>query len=167
MATHRTGSKSPLKELENIHKERTERLKFLQESLQKKAERKGVLETEIKEAGKIADIAREALVEFETRKDLVGKFTTEENALKQVEELGQLGVINGIDGRLKNLINVRKGYERAVEAAAAGWLNALVVENLETAFTCVETLRQLKLRKDQNCSASRFVASQIGQLTTN
>jgi chromosome segregation protein len=133
------------KELENIHKERIERLRFLQESLQKKAERKGVLETEIKEAGKIADIAREALVEFETRKNLVDKFTTEENALKYVEELGQLGVINGIHGRLKNLISIRKGYERAVEAAAAGWLNALVVENLETAFTCVETLRQLKL----------------------
>jgi chromosome segregation protein len=133
------------KELENIHRERTERLRFLQESLQKKAERKGVLETEIKEAGKIADIAREALVEFETRKNLVDKFTTEENALKHVEELGQLGVINGIHGRLKNLISIRKGYERAVEAAAAGWLNALVVENLETAFTCVETLRQLKL----------------------
>lgn len=133
------------KELENIRNERIERLRFLQESLQKKAERKGVLETEIKEAGKIADIAREALVEFETRKDLVGKFTTEENALKHVEELGQLGVINGIHGRLKNLMDVRKGYERAVEAAAAGWLNALVVENLEAAFTCVEILRQLKL----------------------
>ncbi len=134
-----------LKELEGIRKERTERLSFLQDSLQKKAERKGVLETEIKEATKIADTAREALVEFETRKDLVGKFTTEENALKRIEELGKLGVINGIHGRLKNLMNVQKGYERAVEAAAAGWLNALVVENLETAFTCVETLRQLKL----------------------
>ncbi len=133
------------KDLEGVRNERTERLKSLQESLQKKAERKGVLETEIKEAAKIADTAREALVEFETRKDLVGKFTTEENALKHLEELGKLGVITGIHGRLKNLMSVHKGYERAVEAAAAGWLNALVVENLETAFTCVETLRQLKL----------------------
>ena len=134
-----------LKELENIYKERTERLIFLQDSLQKKAERKGVLETEIREAGKIADVAREALVEFETRKDLVGKFTTEENALKHMEESSQLGIIKGIYGRLRNLIDIRRGYERSVEAAAAGWLNALVVENLETAFMCVETLRQLKL----------------------
>ena len=133
------------KELEGVRKERMEQLKSLQESLQKKAERKGVLETEIKEAAKIADTAREALVEFETRKDLVGKFTTEENALKHLEELGKVGAINGIHSRLKNLVSVQKGYERAVEAAAAGWLNALVVENLEAAFTCVETLRQLKL----------------------
>jgi len=134
-----------LKELENIHKERMERLIILQDSLQKKAERKGVLESEIKEAGKIADVAKEALVEFETRKDLVNKFTTEENALKHMEKSAEKGIIKGVHGRLKNLISIQKGYERAVEAAAAGWLNALVVENLETAFVCVETLRRLKL----------------------
>ncbi len=134
-----------LRDLENICKERIERLTLLQESLKKKTEKKEVLESEIKEAEKIADVAKEALVEFETRKELVNKFTTEENALKYIEKSSEEGIVKGVVGRLKNLISIKNGYERAVEAAAAGWLNALVVDSLETAFVCVETLRQLKL----------------------
>ncbi|MBS7656654.1 chromosome segregation protein SMC [Candidatus Bathyarchaeota archaeon] len=134
-----------LRDLENIRKERTEQLTILRKTLKKKIEKKEVLELEIKEAEKIADVAREALVEFETRKELVNKFTTEENALKYIEKSSDEGIIKGVIGRLKNLINIEKGYERAVEAAAAGWLNALVVDSLETAFICVETLRRLKL----------------------
>ncbi|MBS7614416.1 chromosome segregation protein SMC, partial [Candidatus Bathyarchaeota archaeon] len=134
-----------LQDLENIRKERTERLTMLRESLKKKIEKKEALESEIKEAEKIAGVAKEALVEFETRKELVNKFTIEENALKYIEKSSEEGIIKGVIGRLKNLISVKNGYECAVEAAAAGWLNALVVDNLETAFVCVETLRQLKL----------------------
>ncbi len=134
-----------LKELEIIHREKTEQLIALQESLRKKVEKKEGLESEIKEAGKIADVARETLVEFETRRELVNKFTIEENALVHIEKSAEKGIIKGVYGRLKNLINVQKGYERAVEAAAAGWLNALIVENLETAFVCVEALKRLKL----------------------
>ncbi|MCD6465868.1 chromosome segregation protein SMC, partial [Candidatus Bathyarchaeota archaeon] len=53
--------------------------------------------------------------------------------------------IPGVHGRLKNLVKIDKGYERAIEAAASGWLDALVVEDLHAAFTCVETLKKMKL----------------------
>ncbi|MFX0116862.1 MAG: hypothetical protein ACFFB3_20105, partial [Candidatus Hodarchaeota archaeon] len=32
-----------------------------------------------------------------------------------------------------------------MEAAAAGWLDSIVVQNFDTAFTCTETLKRLKL----------------------
>jgi len=133
------------KELQGIREEQLAQLSSLQNGLEKRKKRKIILETEIREAGKIADIAREAFVEFEARKQLIDKFKTEENALNHIEELGRLGVIPGVHGRFKNLISIEPGYERAVEAAAAGWLNSLVVEDLDAAFTCVETLRKLKL----------------------
>jgi chromosome segregation protein len=134
-----------LGELEGVQKERKERLTSLQNTLQRRNSRKKLLASEIEEAGRIADIAREALVEFEARKELVDKVRTEEASLKHIEELGKLDIIHGIHGRLKDLIKIRRGYERAVEAAAAGWLNSIVVKDVETAFTCVETLRKLKL----------------------
>jgi len=59
--------------------------------------------------------------------------------------LGELGVIPGVYGRLRNLIKVNKRYEQAIEAAASGWLDAVVVKNLDSAFTCTETLRRMKL----------------------
>ncbi|NIQ06628.1 MAG: hypothetical protein GWO20_13140, partial [Candidatus Korarchaeota archaeon] len=47
--------------------------------------------------------------------------------------------------RLRELIKIDKTYKKAVEAAAAGWLDAIVVKNFDTAFTCTETLRKMKL----------------------
>ncbi len=131
--------------LQEIQKEQMTRLETLQKTLKRRTKQKGLIEREISEAGKIAETAREALVEFEAQKNIVDKVRPEESVLKRIEELGELGVINGIQGRLKDLIKAERGYERAVEAAAAGWLEALVVRDLDTAFTCVETLRRLKL----------------------
>jgi chromosome segregation protein len=134
-----------LKGLRDIRKEQMSQLRVLQSGLERRTGRKKILETEIKEAGKIAEIAREALVEFEARRELIEKIKTEETALKHIEELGELGIIQGIHGRLKSLIKTKKRYKHALEAAAAGWLNSLIVQDFDVAFTCVETLRQLKL----------------------
>jgi len=131
--------------LQGIQNEQAERLGNLQNVLERRTKRKKILELEIKEAGRIAEIAREAIVEFEAQKELVAKVKTEEAALEHIGELGRLGLIPGIFGPLKDLIDIQRGYERAVEAAAGGWLESLVVKDLDVAFTCVETLRQLKL----------------------
>jgi chromosome segregation protein len=48
-------------------------------------------------------------------------------------------------GRLRNLVKLEKTYQRAIEAAAAGWLDAIIVKDLDSAFTCTETLRKMKL----------------------
>ncbi len=132
-------------ELQEIVKKQAEQLRNLQATLERKKRQRALLEKEIKEAERIAEVAREALVEFEAQKNLIQKIGSEEVALKSIEELGSLGVIEGIHGRLRNLIKIRRGYERAVEAAASGWLNSLVVENLDVAFTCIETLKRMKL----------------------
>jgi len=64
---------------------------------------------------------------------------------RSIEEMGELGVIQGIHGRLRNLIKVERGYRQTVEVTAAGWLDALVVRDVDAAFTCTETLKRLKL----------------------
>jgi len=134
-----------LKDLEEIQKEQKKRFRSLQETLERRLTQKEVIEREIAEAGKIAESAKEAVVEFATQRKLAETIAQEEKALKNIEELGSLGVISGVHGRLRNLIKIEKGYERAVEVAAAGWLDALVVEDLDSAFTCAETLKRLKL----------------------
>jgi chromosome segregation protein len=134
-----------LKGLQDIQKEQMTRLETLQKTLEKRSRQRENIEQEISEAGNIAETAKEALVEFEAQKDIVERIRPDESVLKRMEELGELGVIKGIQGRLKNLMKTDKGYERAIEAASAGWLDALVVQDLDTAFTCVETLKRLKL----------------------
>jgi chromosome segregation protein len=132
-------------ELEKVQKEQKSQLKNLERTLERRIAQKEAVEREIVEAGKIADSAREAVVEFVTQRELAETVAAEEKALRSIEELGDLGVIQGVYGRLRNLIKVDKSYQRAIEAAAVGWLDALVVKDFDSAFTCTETLRRMKL----------------------
>ncbi|MEM2922523.1 MAG: chromosome segregation SMC family protein, partial [Candidatus Bathyarchaeia archaeon] len=134
-----------LSELGEVKKEQEERLKELQQILERRASQKESIEREIKDAKKIAETAKEAVIEFSTQRELFEQIRSEENALRNIEELGELGVIEGIYGRLRKLVKIRKGYEKAIEAAAAGWFNALVVRDFDIAFTCSETLKKMKL----------------------
>ena len=134
-----------LVELRKVQKEQNTRLKNLERMLERRIAQKEAVETEITEAGKIAESAREAVVEFATQRELAATVAAEEKALRSIEELGDLGVIPDVYGRLRNLIKVNKTYKQAIEAAASGWLDALVVKNFDSAFTCTETLRKMKL----------------------
>ncbi|MEM2117992.1 MAG: chromosome segregation protein SMC [Candidatus Bathyarchaeia archaeon] len=134
-----------LTELEKVQKEQKTQLKNLERTLERRIAQKEAVEREIAEAGKIADSAREAVIEFVTQKELAETVASEEKALKSIEELGDLGVISGVYGRLRNLIKIDKAYKQAIEAAAAGWLDAIVVKDFDAAFTCTETLRRMKL----------------------
>ncbi len=132
-------------DLNDVQKEQKDRLKALQQTLERRIAQKGAVEREIADAGRIADSAREAVVEFATQRELAETVASEEMALRSIEEMGELGVIPGVLGRFRNLIKTDKGAQNAVEAAAAGWLDSIIVKDLEAAFTCSETLRRLKL----------------------
>jgi chromosome segregation protein len=132
-------------ELEKVQKEQKAQLKSLERTLERRIAQKEAVEKEIAEAGKIADSAREAVIEFVTQRELAETVAVEEKALRSIEELGELGVIKGVYGRLRNLIKIDRTYQQAIEAAAAGWLDAMVVEDFDAAFTCTETLRKMKL----------------------
>lgn len=134
-----------LTDLSEVQKEQKTRLKTLHQTLERRIAQKDTVEREIADAGKIADSAREAVVEFATQRELAETVASEEMALRSIEEMGELGVIPGVLGRFRDLINTEKGARSAVEAAAAGWLDSIVVKDLETAYTCSETLRRLKL----------------------
>jgi chromosome segregation protein len=132
-------------DLKAVQREQIKRSKNLERTLERRIAQRGSVENEIAQAEKIAESAREAVVEFATQRELAEKVATEENALRNIEELAELGVISGVHGRLRDLIKVKRGYERAIEATAAGWLDSIVVQNFDAAFTCAETLKRLKL----------------------
>ncbi|MBS7633477.1 AAA family ATPase, partial [Candidatus Bathyarchaeota archaeon] len=132
-------------ELEKVQYEQKTQLKNLERMLERKIAQKEAAQTEIAEAGKIADSAREAVVEFVTQKELAETIAAEEKALRSIEEMGELGVIPGVYGRLRSLIKIDRSYQRAIEAAATGWLDAIVVKDFDSAFACTETLRKMKL----------------------
>ena len=101
-------------DLKTVHKEQIKSSKNLEKTIERRLAQEESVKLEISQAEKIAESAREAVVEFATQRELAEKVATEENALRNIEELADLGVITGIHGRLKNLIKIEKGYRQAV-----------------------------------------------------
>ena len=134
-----------LGELEQVQKDQKTQLKNLQNTIERKLTQKETVQKEITEAEKIASSAKEAVVEFATQRDLAATIAAEEKALRSIEEMGDVGAIGGIHGRLRNLIKIDKSFKKAIDAAATGWLDALVVKDVDSAFTCAETIRRMKL----------------------
>ncbi len=132
-------------ELEKVQKDQKAHLKELERAIERRIVQKEAVGREIVEAGKIADSAREAVVEFVTQRELAETVASEEKALRSIEELGELGVIKGVYGRLRNLAKIDKNFQKAIEAASVGWLDAVVVKDFDAAFACTETLRRMKL----------------------
>lgn len=100
---------------------------------------------EIQHAKEVARRARFALIEIETQKNLAENLASEDKALTLIEEMAEAGAVSGVYGRLRALIKAKGEYSKAVEAAAAGWMKALVVKNIETAVSCIEVLKKTKV----------------------
>ena len=134
-----------LGELDKVQKEQRAQLKNLERTIERKKIQKEAVEREVAEAGKIAGSAKDAVIEFVTQRELAETVAAEEKALRSIEEMGEVGAITGIFGRLRNLVKIDRTYKKAIEAAATGWLEAIVVKDVEVAFLCTETLRKMKL----------------------
>jgi len=132
-------------DLKTVQREQINRSKNLEKTIDRRIAQEESVKIEISQAEKIAESARAAVVEFATQREMAEKVAPEENALRNIEELADLGVITGVHGRLKNLIKIENGYRQAVEATAVGWLDAMVVQNFDAAFMCAETLKRMKL----------------------
>ncbi len=64
------------------------------------------------------------------------------SAVRGIEELARLGLLDGFIGKFSNLIEYGSEYGRAIEAASDGWLDAIVVRDLEAAVACIEKSRR-------------------------
>ncbi|MEM0050360.1 MAG: AAA family ATPase, partial [Candidatus Bathyarchaeia archaeon] len=71
--------------LEEVAGSQRKRVNDLKSSLERYVKKRSSIEKEIKEAEKIAEVAGEALVKFETQKNLIKKIKPEEVAIKHLE----------------------------------------------------------------------------------
>jgi chromosome segregation protein len=100
---------------------------------------------EINNANEVAKKASLALTEIETRTRVAHDLASDDKALHLIEEMAESGIVSGVYGRLGKLIQVKDADIKAVEVAAAGWLKAIVVKDLETAISCIEVLKRTKV----------------------
>ena len=134
-----------LKTLRSLKQEEQKRLSGLLHVLNSNSMRKNHVEKGMARAQIIIHKARNVVVEYAAKKDFAEKIHANDRALRKVEEVSRLGVIQGLFGRLKDLIRVDLKYEKAIYAASTGWFEALVVRDLETALRCIDFLKKTKI----------------------
>ena len=100
---------------------------------------------EIENANHVTKKASLSLTEIDTRTNMARDFASDDKALRLIEEMAESGTVSGVYGRLGDLIRVKNSDLKAAEAAAAGWLKAIVVKDLETAIPCIEVLKKTKI----------------------
>jgi chromosome segregation protein len=131
--------------IHEIKEEERANLIAIPEALAKNRARRDNLSSELVQAEEMVKEASTAIVEVETQRDLASRLTNQDEALKTIEEMGEVGAIPGIYGRVQNIITVRPKYRKAIEVASTGWLDAAVVKDFETALKCVESLKRMKI----------------------
>jgi chromosome segregation protein len=137
--------KSRIREMEKLQKEEEKRLDTIEQKTKDYGELKDQRRKEIDEALEIAKRARVTVVEFNTQKNLADSLGAEDRAIEKIEEMADEGALKGVYGRLEDLVKFPEEYGKAVQAASAGWMKALVVKNLEVAIKCIESLKRTKL----------------------
>ncbi len=137
--------KKRTREMERLEKGEEKRLQTIEEKAKEYTELKEQRQKEIEEAFDVAKRARVTVIEFNTQRNLAENFQAEERAIQRIEEMADEGGLNGVVGRLGDLVKFNEEYSKAVEAASAGWMRALVVKDLGVAIKCVESLKRTKL----------------------
>lgn len=134
-----------IEKLEQFKRDENTTLETLDSSLNRSADRRQSVDGEIAQAEKTASKAKGVLVEFETKSEFLDVVSAEENALRQIEEMGETGAIRGILGPVEDFLKPIPSYEKSIKAASVGWMKAIVVKDLEVAARCIESLRRTKL----------------------
>jgi len=137
--------KKRIKEMEKLEKEEEKRLEDIEMKAKEYTALKDQRHKEIEEALDVAKRARVTVTEFNTQKNLADTLQAEEKALRKIEEMADEGALKGVIGRLQDLVKFNDEYSKAIEAASAGWMRALVVQDLGVAIKCVESLKRTKL----------------------
>jgi len=134
-----------IKEYERLKQEEAIKLEDMIKTVEDQVQRQRNIRSTIESANQLAKDAESTITEFSAKKELWDRIGTEERALERIKEIGEAGAMDGYHGPLRSLIKVDLPYQRAVRSSADGWVNAVIVDDLETAKECIRRLKKTKL----------------------
>ena len=128
-------------------KQKKERLIQINEEINNHTSLFDLQQEQLQEAEKIATMANESMVEFDTKRNMAEILAPNELAIDELLQLQTSGYLMNVIGRFRDLINSDKKFEKAVLSACSDWSESIVVKDIATAFKCVEQLKRLKLSR--------------------
>jgi chromosome segregation protein len=108
---------------------------------------RGKLEQQLDAAALILQKTQNAVTKYDSDLAAIENVAAEEIALKRLESNGDTEAIKGYLGPLGALISYDAKYSQAIAALGREWLNAVVVDNVESLIKVAETARRLKISR--------------------
>ncbi|HUV33739.1 MAG TPA: AAA family ATPase, partial [Candidatus Desulfaltia sp.] len=130
---------------EALKAEEAKKLEDMIQTVEDQIQRQRSIRSTIEGANQLAKEAETTITELTAKRDLWQYVVTEEKALERIREIGEAGAMAGYHGPLRSLVKIDLPLQRAVENSADGWINAVVVEDVETAKEHVERLKRTRL----------------------
>lgn len=137
--------KDKITELNNLKFEEVKNLEDMVENIDDQVKRQKNLRGTIEGANQLAKNAEITITQFNAKRELWKNVVTEEKALERIKEIGDAGALPGYHGPLRDLIKIDLKYQRAANTAANGWIQGVVVDDLQTAIDCIVRLKKTKL----------------------
>jgi chromosome segregation protein len=136
---------SKLDEFAALKAQEASSLEEMLRNLEEQITRQKALRGTIANASQLAKQAETTITEFSAKRDLWRHILIEEKALERIREIGEAGALTGYHGSLRNLVKIDLPNQRAAYSAAGGWINAIVVDDLNVALECVDRLKKTRL----------------------
>lgn len=141
----RLAVKRRMEDLSRLLEDERSRLGKIEADLVEYASVEKEKQDEVAHAAEVSKKARLTLAEIETQKSVAEVLASDDRALEMIEEMGRSGALAGVYGRLCDMIQFKEEHRKAIEAASAGWLRAIVVRDIDCAIGCIESLKRTKL----------------------
>jgi chromosome segregation protein len=132
-------------QLEVLKLNEAKKLEEMLRTIEDQVTRQRNIRSTLEGANKLAKEAEVTITQFNAKRDLWKNIVTEEKAQARIKEMGEAGALKGYHGPLRSLIKIDLKYQRAVRPASNGWIDAMIVDDLETAVDCIESLKKTKL----------------------
>lgn len=153
-----------LKDLEKLEADEKEGFSKAFEILTHKLVRSNLLSKNLVESERIVQNARGILTEYALQRRFAENLSSHERALKVIEKVANDESIGGIYGRLADMVKLDSRYKKAFEVASDGWLNALVVKDLETALKVLEILKSERIGRVKIISVKDSRRNELSRL---
>ncbi|MEM3437305.1 MAG: chromosome segregation SMC family protein [Nitrososphaerales archaeon] len=134
-----------LSQIQSLKKVEQEALDKINTSIALLSERKLRLESEIEKAMSTLDKASRAVLRYEAQRSIADSVISEEISIKKLKEMSEAGAIDGLIGKLGDLIKYNEKYESAVIASAGNLMKAIIVKDLTSMLKIAETAKRLKM----------------------
>ncbi|MCW4049615.1 MAG: chromosome segregation protein SMC [Candidatus Bathyarchaeota archaeon] len=141
----RVSLEDKIKEYDALKEEEAIKLEDMIQTVEDQVKRQRNIRSTIENANQLAKDAETTITEFSAKRDLWANIVTEEKALARIREIGEAGAMEGYHGPLRGFIRIDLPHQRAADCSANGWINAVVVDDIEIAKEHVERLKKNKL----------------------